>query len=364
MKNKKQGISLIIAIGSSLLVLFISFSTLDTIGKALDQAYNVQRSTQAFFASESGIEAAFFHHNARGPGLNLVNPTSSKQQIYHDSIQTQTEWQVVGRTSNVTSSPNNFPFLAGVIRENESVQISYRWDNSDEPDESVNMQDISRSPDNEINVTFYADTDDMDNVAEALVEAEYGNVSIPTGFDFGDTNNEILFDWSISRNSDVGVETFIPDGTADRSDSFDGNVDCNDSITVTGFICDNQINSLSGSGLFFGSNSTTIHGSIRPTGTETTLTNFWGCLDGTGCGDYKLTIRPVLKFIDTDGTVTTSDDTKIIGIPYMISTRTDHFPKPVYTVIADVSQEDFSQRIELDVREKTAIGAFNYVIFD
>ena len=175
-------------------------------------------------------------------------------------------------------------------------------------------------------------------------------------FDFGaGGSDEVLLDWSISRkNSGSGVQTFIPIN----------NDDCtNSSPIIDGFICENQLTPLSTGSLDISTTAGAgvIDGKILPGLADTNLADFWDCndvLSGENCSDFRVTFRPLLSFTDTDGS-------KILGIPFSItSSLGTQFPLPNYTVTADVTQEDFSQAINLEVDERTSIGAFDYVIFD
>lgn len=352
MKAKRSGVSVLIAMGTSTLVLTLAFATLDSVARSIEQASNIQRSTQLFFASESGVEASFFHHNSRGAGLNF-NTSHASQSIDHANIQAQTDWSIVGRT--VDSISGN-PALGGILKEGQSVQIPLSWDSSANPTSEPNNNGNPDSAD-ELQISFYKDTEDIPtgDVKDKIV-TEGGTFAIPTGFDFGDSSPdpEVLIDWSFARkNSAAGVQTFIPT----ENDSCGGAI---------GFICEDQLLTTTQSI----TTNTSIDGKILPGGIITTLNDFWSCSDpgvsGT-CSDYRATFRPLLKLVDTKSTADESDDTKIPGIPYTVvlqATSTGSFPRSFYTVEADVSQEDFSQRISIDVAEKTSIGAFDYVIFD
>ncbi len=351
MEVKRSGISVLIAMGTSLLVLTLAFATLDSVARSMEQASNIQRSTQLFFASESGIESAFFHHNARGAGLNF-NTGDTSQDIEHENIQAETSWSITGRT---TDSISGNPVLGGVLKEGQSIQIPLSWDDSTNPTSEPNEDGAPASTDN-LRIQFFNDTASMPNsTAKDKVIAEHGNFSMGTGFDFGEEGDpEVLIDWSLSRKTtDRGVQTFIP-------------VENDDCSGATGFICEDQF--LAGTQNIHTNNA--INGKILPGGVTATLQDFWDCADsGTSgtCSDYRVTFRPLLKLIDSEGTPDESDDIKVPGIPFLIrlqATSTNSFPRSFYTVTSDVNQEDFSQQISIDVAEKTSIGAFDYVIFD
>ncbi len=346
MSRKEKGISILVSMGTSLLVLALAFATLDSIARSLDQASNIQRTTQLFFASESGIEASFFHHNSRGAGLDFSSGDAS-QTIVHPVVDATTSWSLQGRT---TTSNGNNAALAEMLKENQTIQIQLQWDSSGNPTIAPNNSGGPNFISDDLIVNFYNDTDQIPNsTAKNALLAEYGASEITSGFDFGSANTEVLIDWSLSRKSTTrGVETFVPTDNSDCSGA-------------TGFICEDQL--MAGTQTI--STNNTTPGKILPGTNVTDLNAFWSCTDSGGgtCSDFRLTFRSLLKFEDT-GTAT-----KIPGIPFMVeysgSGTVKPFPKSYYTVNSDVSlAEQFSQQISIDIPEKTSIGAFDYVVFD
>lgn len=376
MKIKAEGISILVAMGTSLLVLSLAFATLASISRSLDQASNLQRSTQLFFASESGAEAAFFHHNARGAGLNFLDSTHASQTLSHPSVQAETNWTIQGRTNTSDSASRtvgNAAFV-DILKEGQTLKIPLQWDASDNPTatpptSSIGTPDYGETDNNNDNLsfTFYRDPANISNsTAKDAFNDRYnfdsGVYPIDNNFDFGENgNNAVLIDWSITRkNSNQGIQTFIPTD----------NQDCVGFPANPGYICENDFNAMTTSGLQIDTNDT-ITGKVLPGSIDVDLDEFWDCLGGSGgvnigdnCSDYQLTIRPLLKYQDT-----LSGD-KIPGLPYELKLTTaggtvpKTFPQSTYKVVSDVALEDFSQRIEIEVPEKTSIGAFDYVIFD
>ncbi len=358
MKTKNAGITIIVAMATSLLVLGLAFATINSVAQSLEQAGNTQRSTQLFFAAESGIEAAFFHHNSRGQGTTLQ--TVANQTLEHDSVNVETAWEIIGRANETSSGGSQF--YADILRENQTIQIPLAWDTSTTPTGAPNQSGALGTTE-DVTIKFYAqlqdpsgtsnDTPDDANIRDSLL-GRYNPFVIDNGsggFDFGDAgSDEVLIDWSLSRKSNQGIETFIPTG----------NEDCtNGSTVVDGFICENQLLLVANSSLDI-TTSDTIVGKILPGLTDTNLTTFWNCNEAgvSSCEDFRLTFRPLLKFTDTN-------TSKIIGIPFSVETNNgSQFPLPDYTVVTDVTQESFSQGVELQIPERTSIGAFDYVIFD
>lgn len=358
MKIKNQGITIIIAMGTSLIVLALAFATLNSVAQSIEQANNIQRSTQLFFAAESGLEAAFFHHNARGQGTTLN--TTLTQTLAHDETRASVEWNLVGRSTGVDTSSD--AFYADILKENQTVQIPLEWDTSSDPTSAANTSGALAGTE-DVTISFFkgivntggptAETPSDDNVRAAL-SAEFDDFEIdPTAFNFGNVTTEVLIDWSISRkNSSTGVETFIPVANDDCSNSTN---------TVDGFICESQFGALTTDSLDIDTTNTLLLGKILPGLADTNLSDFWSCNDAGGgtCSDFRITFRPLLGFADS------IDSSKIIGIPFAVTaSEGTSFPLPDYTVMTDVTQEDFSQAINLEIPERTSIGAFDYVIFD
>jgi len=368
MKTKNPGVSILIAMGTSLLVLALAFATLSSIVKSLQQAGSIQRSTQLFFASETGLEAAFFHHNARGAGTNFTGINT----ITLDNIGADVNWQVDGR-SDLTDHLGD-PAFAGVLKENQNIRIPLHWDTSADPNIAPpNDPNGKLAAGEQINLTFYNGIEDIPvgtgNLALEELLTEFDNFEIPIAFNFGDDAdgdssdgdrganiNEVLIDWSFTRkNNVVGIQTFVPTS----------NTDCSNS--APGLICESQLN-FNGAQQTINTNSGLIEGKVLPGGVITFLDDFWNCSDGanngssTNCSEYQLNFRPLLEFTNT------SNGQKIPGIPYMISLNdisTTDFPRNTYTVNSDVDLlEEFSQQLELVIPERTAVGAFDYVIFE
>ena len=375
MKTKVEGISILVAMGTSLVVLSLAFATLTSIGQSVDQASNIQRSTQLFFASESGVEAAFFHKNARGAGINFPDPTN--QEIQHQSINATTQWTIEGRTPHEDGPINQNAIIVDILKEGQTFKIPFTWDPSSDP----TQVSADATPNNTglggtdiLRFTFYQTPDDIPNsTAKTEFEERYGFDSdafdpLQNQFDFGDPGDEeILIDWSITRkNSGQGVQTFIPRNNEDCAGFGTG--------LNAGYVCEDDIHQLP-SGSIEVSTGAGVEGMVLPGSLSSRLDLFWNCPQGDfgfedivqggeTCSDYQLTIRPLLKFNNT------VDGAKVPGIPFQITLDSGignparFFPRNYYTVVSDVTLEDFSQRIEIEIPERTSIGAFDYVIFD
>ncbi len=341
MKTKHKGISILIAMGASFLVLAIAFATMLSIQKMMEQTDGLERSTKLFFAAESGIEAAFYHHNARGQGVNFSGTPDSQKVDINTNI--GVEWKIEGQ-----SNP-----IIGLLKEEQSIQIPLYWDSNSDP---INTPNESGKANNII-VEFYHDSDAMGGYKDKFEDLFGGPVVIDSGFDFGDSDNKVLIDWSVARTNSVkGIQTFSPK-----------NNDC--TTPSSDFICKNDLLSVTSvkidsTAITGGKNGRVLPGYIHST---VTLNEFMSCsglgVDGSdSCKKYVLTFRPLLKFKDSN------TGKKIPGIPYIIKGKNGGspvaLPRQSYTVTANVSLGDYSQKVSIKVPEKTSIGAFDYVVFD
>jgi len=343
MKRKNPGVSLIVVLGISFAVLGIAIATLSSVSKGLEQGTAIERSNQIFFAAETGIEAALFHHNARGQGVDFPNSETVvnddfPQHIFLPASSATVAWKVEGRDKPVE----------GIMHENQTIEIPFYWDNSEDPTDSPPFANGNFNPDHnhagklEENFSLSFDTSNPDLNA----------------FDFGSGENEVFLDWSISRkHAESGFQTFLPDKN---------NVDICDNDSS--FVCEEEF--LTGDTFVLDSTEDAdMVGKIFPGNNEpTTLGAFLDFTDNN-LSLFKLSFRPLLPFSHLGEIDNTDDDTKIAGIPFEF----DHVgagggaitvPKNIYTVTSEVSIGEFSRTIGVDVPEKTSVGSFNYVIFD
>jgi hypothetical protein len=311
----------------------VSVAIITSIGKSLDQTNNIARSNQLFFATESGKEAAFFHHNVRGAGVHLTpsEVVPQKQIIKHNSIGADVKWEINGRTASAED-------FFGEIHENEKITIPLYYDNSGSDVEAENTLGIGP-------------------VNRRSVELSFSIPDSPT-FDFGTDNtsegNKVLIVWSVSRiHSTKGVQTFIPitnisgDPCADKGDSW--------------FYCKSDLIGLPAAekhfpvyGIidFYENN---ILGKILPGETPTDLQTF--ITGDANTSKYELSFQSVLPFTDITGN-------KIDHINFVIKKdNSTAIPKNTYTITSQVDFGDFKKTITTEVKEKPSIGAFDYMIF-
>lgn len=313
MKNKNikhKGISLIISLGTSFIVLGVVMVILLAVSRSLEQSANLERANQVFFATESGVEAAFFHHNSRGSGANFVTDGSSEnpgQRIRHTVVGALSNWKIEGRSASFSS----------LLKEDQNVQIPFFWDAAVIPTE----------PPTETSLSFGSESFTL----------AFSNDGFPVGFDFGDIEDEVLIDWKMSRKTAEGVQTFLPEDTGGCEGG-------------TAFICESDLPATITSG-------DSINGRQQPCtqadNCPTTLVQFLS--EGS---NFKLSFKPLLSFESDDGTQ------KIPGIPFTLTTGGTEVPRDEYKIVADISLGDFTQKMELTIPEKTSIGSFDYVIFD
>ncbi|NJP03731.1 hypothetical protein HC823_00380 [Candidatus Gracilibacteria bacterium] len=305
----------------------MTVAILQSVSKSLEQSQNLERSNQVFLAAESGLEAAFFHHNARGQGVDLETglwPTIHKK-IFQSEIGAEVSWTIQNRRHPIV----------GVIHESEKISIPFFWDNAahagEDPDETESTQGFT--------LTFARNR--YDNAGNNT-----GEVLVPAGFDFGNSDvgeNEPLFAWSLSRvNSAEGIQSLIA-----SPDPLYPQVPCEGD---TSFLCkDSFPGAISTSGV-------DLYGNVVPGDTQDNLNNF--LTDGSS-GNYRFSFQPLLSFTNEAG------DTTIEGIPYKIEfVGGTSVPAQNYTATAKVDVADFSKTISVTIPEKQSIGAFDYLVFD
>ncbi|MCF7905874.1 hypothetical protein K9L63_01645 [Candidatus Gracilibacteria bacterium] len=346
MKLKNSGITLLISLGISFLSLSIAMAVLSSIRQATEQNTSIERSNQVFYAAESGLEAAFFHHNARGRGVHFVEDPESQevdasQKISLPSNSAEVEWKILGRTSPIV----------GMLKEGQSIEIPFFWDNSANPTDSPPRNEGGNFDPSHLNagkfvgsfaLQLYNQVEDGGGDMEQAVFDAYGPFEFPIGFDFGSTDTEVFLGWSLERiSADSDPETFVPRAEGDPC-SIDSELLCEDEFPLTL------------------SSNDPLDGNILPGNEEAVLDSFWG--DGE---KYVLTFRPFLPFSSTEGTPDNpDDDTHIAGIPFSIDTDETFIPKNFYTVTSAVNIGEYQKTISVEVPETISVGAFDYVIFE
>ncbi len=311
MKWKNPGVSLLISFAVSFTVLGMALVILQLISHSIERSAHIERANQIFFAAESGMEAAFFHHNARGAGTHFMTSHGS-QSLGLDAVNIQVDWLLDGREEVVT----------GVLDEGQTVEVPLFWDGSTNPTQTPFVTELVDGGD----FSF-----ELDNTGISI--------------DFGSAANELVVDWSLSRKNVSGqAQSFFP---VQGSGGVCG--------SGTGYLCEDEF--LAQSSTYFPISSTgTFPGKIFPGQANTDLNAFF---DSVGGSEYKLSFLSPLKFEDS----TTS--AKIVGIPYQVSTSSPNvLPDTSYTVTANVTADDFQKSLSVRIPERTAIGAFGYVVFD
>ena len=351
---KNKGVSLIIVMGISFLILGVVMLILLSVSRSLEQSANIERSNQVFFMTESGIEAAFFHHNARGRGTEFIkiddenfvkNSETNPQFLVHDEVGGATSWSVDGRA---------YP-IVGLMREEQTIQIPLYWSEEvisgiDSPKNAPNKDGQSKN----FQLNFYTGIPEYwgnssDIVEKALYE-KYGELAIPNNFEFGTFEPEVLIDWKVSRNFD--------DGTINETQTFLPNEGSGCDV-ANQYICDNKF-LIDGGGI---ESASPVGGRLTPC-TDECLIDLNTFMSDPDSSKFMLTFRPLLPFIED-----ADKRRKIPGIPFSITNTglppgETPIPKSTYDVIASVEIGDFYQKKELTVLEETSIGAFDYVIFD
>ncbi len=313
-----------VSLGVSFLVLGIAVSVIASIDRAVQRSADLGRASQVFFAAESGLEAAFYHHNARGQGVHFIE-TSAPQLLQLPTASAEVSWEIDGR-----SDP-----IEGLLKEGQKIQIPLYWDDSANP---------TLEPPLDVSGNFDPSHDQAGKLMDDFV-LTFSTAGIPGDFDFGTANDGVLIDWAISREHSVnGFQTFVPiKGSGTTTCSSGTSFICKDDFLVGGATLD--------------SFDPTVPGKIVPGGGGITyLDNFMQDLDSQ---KFVLSFQPLLPFIDTDS------GEKIPGITFSLEADdSTALPKENYQVTANVSLGDFSKTITAEVPEKATIGAFDYVIFD
>ena len=309
--------SLLLSMVGSMIAVSIVIGILTVVTRSVEKSQGLERSTQTFFAIESGLEAGFFHHNARGQGVQftaLNNPLFPEEQsIRHEAVNITTDWSIDGRSDS--------SILNGLIYENTPLQLRWYWDNA------ATVADVQDEQTYVPNFSLQFDPDD----------------EIPTNFDFGVVENNVLISWMLTRRGgSVGMGSLVP-----KSD--DPEFPCQ---TNTSFICRDQLYSATLS------SGDLAEGSLLPrtaTNTTDTINNF--LLDGT---KFQLVLTPALEFRDS------ATDDKIPGIPFKLTENGGiALPRPDYSVYTSATTGRFSKEVDiLNIPEQTSVQAFSYVIFD
>ncbi len=355
---KNSGVSLLISMGTSFLILALSVLMLASVSRSLERSSNLERSNQFFFAAESGIEEAFFHKNSRGVGVAL----GSKKDIFHEGNSASTTWNIESRDEA----------FFGLIRENETIQIPLFWDEQSDPAGSETEKRVDNI--NDLVINFYKDSAQMTDLFKDteqsfkdLFEKKYGKVDI-NNFNFGSDSAEdmVLIDWSLNRQfKNSEPEKFSP--LVDSDDPCSSAINyliCKDSfMNVTPLDLKGSTGKISPC---YSLDPTAKYNASDPinSGCMITFDEFMEDTTGRRSPKVQITFRPILSFTDDKETPDLNDDEKIPGIPFTVTNSGNEIPKQKYTVTANVNIGNFRQQISIDVKEKTSIGAFDYVIFD
>ncbi|MCF7812160.1 pilus assembly PilX N-terminal domain-containing protein [Candidatus Gracilibacteria bacterium] len=341
MKWKNQGASLFITLGISFTILTIALSIMVSISRSLRESVSIERYNQVFFAAESGLEAAFYHHNARGQGVHfMADPVPESQKIPHDAANANVSWFIDGRTEGAADNP-----LVGLLQENQRAQFRFFADNSANPSEVPNTASFFPL---DFNLTFYnriAD-DEPPGSTEEKIYQRYGEFDF-FAFDFGaESDEEVLIDWNFSGKRTVAGDDYQPVGKRESlvASDLDNEDRCDGS-----FLCIENT-------FTFGDFTTTTEGKLLPYGGDSesrqTVQEFVDEHE-----QVSFSFRPLQSFEASGGE-------KIRGIPFSLETGAQSIPKDTYTAIAEVSLGDFYKTISVNIAEKGSLGAFDYVIFD
>lgn len=333
---QNSGISLIIALGTSLFILAVILSVSLIIRKSLEKTSHMERSTQLFYAAESGMEAALYHHNARNERVHFSQEGLPEQTINLDQLGAVSYWKILGRTT-----PGD-PYY-GVFQPGRKIEFPFFMETSIHPGE---MQTSSAS-DMDFELEIYESIADFPNTtagnaARDQIRRQFGNIDLAGLGELGDsTRSDILIGWQLIRNNNGVVKNWTP-----KSQNVDI-TDCGSESAA--FICEEDLSI----GWSIDSGSL-VDGRALPGLTTQSLQSFVATP-----GRHTISLQPLLKFEDDNGK-------KFPGIPFRIQNNGSlgYIAKPFFTIESEVTMGNFTHKILVDVPEKTSIGAFDYVIFD
>jgi hypothetical protein len=364
---RKKGISLLIAVIISFFVLSMTMTILISVNKSLQNAVGLERFNQATFAAESGMEAAFFHHNARGQGVHFGEISTVGQDQTISFPDGDIKWSLLGRTDDQV-----YPkILTGILKENQTVTLPLSFDNT---------SNVSTDPNSNLSQNYADSAEDFKLLFSRRLFETNGSRSILSAdtyveqhFDFSLSKNEPIINWSISRfNDDGDLQTFIPTTIlklgklpcaqdAFRNTFFQSN--------DTGYICRDHFSNLTATAFVSINTTSAIPGKILPGNHLVTLKKF---IDGTddysGNGTnskqkFTLNFRPLVPFENSVGE-------KIKGIPWALIMdklpgAINGTPKYYYEAeVLSVDRQDYRRYVRTKVMEETAVGVLDVLTLD
>jgi len=322
---RKNGASLLISIAICFFLLLASIALQQSILRSLERNSAIERSNQVFFATESGNEAAIFHHNLHGAGVDFSGEHDS-QKISHPEIFAEIEWKILGR--------KNSPIYE-LVRENQIIEIPFFWKTATDPHAAIS--EFQKNSSQNFELIFY------NSAAGQNIKNNFADFpEIPANFDFDKNGSQILISWSVSREKNSKIETFVPTG----------NLNCNE---IPGFFCDrNDFN------FAISSDDSSIDGKILPCDAADCATNLQTFFADANAQKFKLSFRPILKFENSSGE-------KISAIPFSLKfteSTSLKIPSHSYKIETKISMGNFEKTIEKTVAEKTSVGLFDHIILD
>lgn len=367
MKTKQEGISLFVAMITSILILGLALVVMRSIEQSINQSVDVETSTQIRYATESGVEAGFFHRNARGPGVSFT----TDQAVFHPTVLLTSNWTLGSRATTVKD----------ILSENETISIPFQWDNVGSPDAVSSLTSIDLSV-HDIAIDFYRHgLMPLSGGGEVTVQG------VPTDFSFGQAvspEDFVLLDWSVTRSGTNGVQTFFPTSTSGRP--------CEGETTN---ICRNEF--VAGDVVF----STPVNSPDVLTNTpkKTIDSDTWGQIvpeiDSTECltnsldyttvlgdrypklrcfvseanAEYVLNIRPLLPFSYYDTNTSefvqmSNDSVNGNAILYGVNVNGQSFPTGQHDLTSTITTGQFTYTSSYELSDNEALGAFDYVVVD
>jgi len=370
MKQKAEGISLLVALGASMLVMAMAMGIMSSVERSFMRSVDIENSLMFFYGSEAGIEAALFHKKARGRGsqFNCIDCIVEERQLGFYNNGMKTTWDLTARTDK----------YIGLMKEGEVLEIPLFWDGATSPsDIPVSVEPLneerflntgtslkfaigmrvdspdSPSPQNDLSSYFT----DVEFIAKhGILENAAATIAYDT------SRPEPFITWSLQGKTDserlsleldpffngVGdpvychtTETrskFCPDFTGSIEQSF---TDISDPTTPALSRVNGKIADDGDPEVFYHPSDMFQDSPKEPAGK-----------DFTGTKEILLTIS-----------ADTMDLEKSRGLPYVIQSDTE-IPMPYYDITATVNAKKFNQRLVLKLKESVSNQSFKYVIFD
>ncbi len=354
MQFKVPGISLLLSLGVSLLMVLMALGLLSSLERSFEREITVERSLQFYYALEGGIENALFHKNARGKGTHMPG---NSEQVLDDSAESalKTTWEI-----DAQENP-----LSGLLREGDSLEIPLSIPKSiDIENDKFEEKTQNLSSNDSFILQVYKSTDDMPAEVKTSFESRFGRIDFKN-VSFPESSNPLI-GWHISRTDKTTgkKELFRPPNAEEGS--LCGNALDSDKISFR--LCPEDLNSNTNQS--WTTLDSTSDGLGRKEGLNNADVEMIGLqdfLDFKGNFDFKIHLFTLGSF---EG-ATSEGAKKIEGIPFSLTlnsraeSSSEGFGSDFFTINATVQEgSDFAREVEIKLPEKAPNTLFNYIILE